>query len=88
MEKICLMLAAIFAASSCLALDQPYQISLEIFDENRETTVCTYRSREGDLKIMEHDGRFFCPRVITDATDLKDPAAHLFDSGELVAKTP
>jgi len=84
-----MLLAAIFAAGSCLAADEAFQISLEIFDENRETTVCTYRSRAGTSKVTEHEGRYFCPRVITEATDPADadePAAHLYDESTLVAR--
>ena len=89
MEKLCMLLVTIFAAGSCLASDEAYQISLEIFDENSETTTCTYRSRAGTSKITEHDGRYFCPRVITvtsDSADPEEPAAHLFDAGTLVAE--
>jgi hypothetical protein len=88
LEKLCLLLVAIFAAGSCLASDEAFQISLEIFDENRETTICTYRSRAGTAKVTEHVGRYFCPRVITEtseSTDSDEPAAHLFDAGTLVA---
>ena len=89
MEKLCMVLAAIFAAGSCLASDEAFQISLEIFDENRETTVCTYRSRAGTSMVTEHEGRYFCPRVITETSDSgepEEPSAHLFDESSLVAK--
>ena len=64
---------------------EAFQISLEIFDENRDTTVCTYRSREGDSKVTEHEGRYFCPRVITETTESDDPAAQLLNDVTLVA---
>ena len=89
MDKLCMWLVAIFAAGSCLASDQAFQISLEIFDEGRETTVCTYRSRAGTAKVTEHEGRYFCPRVITetsDSADIDDPAAPPFDVDALVAE--
>ena len=81
-----MLLAAIFAAGSCLAADEAFQISLEIFDENRETTVCTYHSRAGTSKVTEHEGRYFCPRVITEAADPDEPAAHLYGESTLVAR--
>jgi len=87
-EKLCMLLVAIFAAGSCLASEEAFQISLEIFDENSETTICTYRSKAGASKVTEHAGRFFCPRVITEtsgAPDSREPAAGLFDEGALLS---
>jgi len=64
-RKLTVSLAALCVAGPCLAAAETYQICLEIFDESRETTVCTYRSRAGQFKIIEHGGRYFCPRVLS-----------------------
>jgi hypothetical protein len=85
-EKLCVWLTAIFAASSCLASEEALQIAIEIFDENTQTTVCTYRSRGGEYWVLKRDGRYFCPRVIDHGADLEEPSADVPDPAVLMAE--
>jgi len=48
----------------CLAATGTYQLLWEVFDSPRQTTVCTYHSRAGDLMVTEIAGQVLCPRVV------------------------
>lgn len=62
-----ILLAVIIAGCvtlPCLAATGTYQLLWEVFDDQRQTTVCTYHSRSGDLMVTEIAGRVLCPRVV------------------------
>ena len=87
MNKLTAFFTAICASLWCPSdSDVAYQIAIEMFDESRNTTVCTYRSRAGEFKVVERDGRYFCPRVLRAADDDRDDdSASMFDLSGLVA---
>jgi hypothetical protein len=35
-----------------------------MFNESSMKTICKYRSRTGEYKVIEYTGRNFCPRVV------------------------
>lgn len=59
-----IMVVGLGMAGPSLAAVQTYQLIWEMFDEPRLTTVCTYISKAGDYRVVEHDSRQFCPRMI------------------------
>lgn len=89
MNKLNAFITALCASFWCPSdADVAYQIAIEMFDESRDTTVCTYRSRAGDFKVVERDGPYFCPRVLRAAdTNSDDDAASMLGHNELFAVT-
>lgn len=61
---ISLVFAFCVAAPGLASAAEVYQIHFEMFDEPGRKTFCTYRSRAGEYKSIEYEGRHFCPRVI------------------------
>ena len=59
-----IMIVALGMAGPSLAAVQTYQLIWEMFDENQLKMTCTYRSKDGDVRVVEYRGPEFCPRVI------------------------
>ena len=78
-------IVAFFLAVPRAAVAETWQLWLEIFDEDRGTTLCKYRTDSGQYEVTEHSGYHLCPRV---ACLSPDQEAQLTPDGNCAGSEP